>query len=194
MSLAELDCAASDDEPELNTKSWDDDAGSVSDSDDLTCVACKISSKNWCPVAARKCELAATAGPSQSNAQGEVRVGWGKYTTRKVKTRSGRKLKVRRRCGAWCRLCANILKKMMKQKKYKKITKLGMKKGDKHAAVNKIKEELEDGTLSERWMRGHAESIHVLAGGKSRVYSKGRRCRKPGKRNTSFPNQASFTL
>ena len=165
MSLAELDLEASDGELDLDGA----ELGSVSDSDDLTCVACKISSKQRCPVAARKGEL----GGSQSNAQGEVRVGWGKYTARRLKSRSGRKLKVRRRCGAWCRLCANILKKMMKQKKYKKITKLGMKKGDKHAAVNKIKEELEDGTLSERWKRGHTESIHVLAGGKSRVYSKG---------------------
>ena len=39
--------------------------------------------------------------------------------------------------------------------------------------MKKIKDELDDGALSERWKRAHAESVHQHAGGKRRIYSKG---------------------
>ena len=50
----------------------------------------------------------------------------------------------------------NILKKTVKHKKYTKIAKAGLKKGDKHAAVNRVKEEIEDGRLADRWKRANA--------------------------------------
>ena len=192
MSL--LDLAASEDEAQLDPKSFDEDAGSISDSPDLTCVACKSSSKGGCPIAARKSALAEEGGAAPSKMKGEVRVGWGKYTARKMKTRSGRKVKARRRCGAWCRTCANILKKTLKRKKYKKIALIGLKKKDRHAAVNKIKEELEDGPFSERWMREHAESVHLHAGGKTRIYSKGAEVResREDKHELSQPGKFYF--
>ena len=176
MSL--LDLVASEDEAQLDPKSFDEDAGSISDSPDLSCVACKRSSKSACPVAARKSALAEEGGAAPNKMKEEVRVGWGKYTARKMKTRSGRKVKARRRCGAWCRICANILKKTLKRKKYKKIALIGLKKKDKHAAVNMIKKELQDGPFTERWMRAHAESVHLHAGGKTRIYSRGAEVRE----------------
>ena len=129
MSLTEvdLDLPVSEDELQLN-KSWDDDAGSVSDSLELECVACKISSKQGCPIAARRAALGQESLEPSGNRKGEVRVGWGKYTARKLKTRSGRKVKVRRRCGVWCRTCTNILRKLTKRKKYKKNSKAWFKK------------------------------------------------------------------
>ena len=39
-----------------------------------------------------------------------------------------------------------------------KIAKAGLKKGDKHAAVNRVKEEIEDGRLADRWKRANAEA------------------------------------
>ena len=175
MALQELDLdlGVSEDDQPLDQKSYDDDAGSVSDSPSLTCAACKVSSKHACPIAARKSELDQAGGKAPGKMQGGVLVGWGKYTARKKKTATGRRVKVRRKCGAWCRLCANIFKKLAKRKKYQKIARAGLKQNDKHAAVRKIKEELEDGTLSERWMRAHAEAVHQHAGGKRRVNSKG---------------------
>ena len=130
MALEELDMnfGESDDDQPLDHKSYDDDAGSVSDSPSLTCAACKVSSKHACPIAARKSELDQAGDAAPGKMKGGVLVGWGKYTARKVKTASGRKVKVRRKCGAWCRVCPNILKKLMKRKKYQKIAKLGLKK------------------------------------------------------------------
>ena len=169
----DLDLGVSEDDQPLDQKSCDDDAGSVSDSPSLTCAACKVSSKHACPIAARKSELDQAGGKAPGKMQGETSVRWGKFTARKKKTASGRRVKVKRKCGAWCRICANIFKKFSKIKKYRKIAKAGAKKGDKQAAAKKIKEELDDGTLSERWMRAHAEAVHQHAGGKRRVNSKG---------------------
>ena len=201
MDLTELGGCLSGSEDDARTKvsAWDDDAGSVSDSPELTCVGCRTTSKSECPVEVRKrglstasAEPAAKKRSSASQAGAPVRAMWGKYTARKVKTQSGRKVKVRRRCGVWCRICMNILKKVVKRKKYVKIAKAGMKKNDKHAAVNKIKEEIEDGTLAERWKRAHGESVHQLAGGKSRVYSKGAFVQKTNKHKVALAQRGKF--
>lgn len=202
MDLNDLAGLSGSDEDRPSTKACDDDAGSVSDSPELTCAACKITSKAECPVEARKRGLSKQGGEpstkkrgrSSSQAGSQVRVLWGKHTARKVKTQSGRKVKVIRRCGVWCRICANIRTKMMKRKKYVKVGKLGLKKNDKHAAVNKIKEEIEDGTLAERWKRAHAESIHQLAGGKSRVASCGALVLKSNSEKVSISQPGKFYL
>ena len=71
----------------------DNDAGSVSDSPELTRVGCKIRSKAECPIAARRCALsqsleepAAKKPRSTSSQAGQapVRVGWGTFVTRKM--------------------------------------------------------------------------------------------------------------
>ena len=165
------DLGVSDDEVQFKGCE-DDDAGSVSDSPSLGCVGCKISSKHPCPIEARKSELR-NGEAAPGNKEDGVRVSWGNHTRRKKKTRSGRKVKIRQRCGAWCRICRNLLKKTIKKKKYVEVATRGAKKGDKHAAVKKVKEELENGSLGPRWMRAYKEAVHVYAGGKSRIYSKG---------------------
>ena len=169
--LHEMFDGAGDSDPDTVAAPRDDDADSLSDSPELHCIACKIGSKADCPIEARKRASAGTA--DDGGAKKRVRVGWGKYTARKVKTNSGKKVKIIRRCGAWCRTCMNILKKTVKHKRYTKIAKAGLNKGDKHAAVNRIKEEIEDGRLADRWKRANAEAIHQHAGGKRRVFSKG---------------------
>ena len=204
MDLSDLGTlSASEDEVRPNGKSWDDDAGSVSDSQELTCVGCKTSSKGDCPVEARKRAMDSTGSQpaakklrsaSASQAGGQVRVMWGKYTARKVKTQSGKKVRVRRRSGVWCRICANLLKRTVKRKKYQKIAKAGLKKNDKYAAVNKIKEEIEDGSLGDRWKRAHSESVHQLAGGKSRIFSKGALVETSNQEEVSIKQKGKFYL
>ena len=99
MSLhdVDLDLGVSEDEVQLNAKSYDDDAGSVSDSPSLTCVACNNSSKHQCPIAARKSGQDQAGDAAPGKMKGGVLVGWGKYIARKVKTASGRKVRVRRK-------------------------------------------------------------------------------------------------
>ena len=198
MDCSELAVSGSEDEVRRPTaKHTDDDADSLSDSPELTCVGCKASSKGDCPIQLRKRSMAVTAdevGEAKKNKFPKIRVAWGKTTTRKAKTKTGRKVKAVRRCGQWCRVCMNILKKTLKRKKYKAIAKVGLKKGNQHAAVNKVKEELEDGSLTDRWKRSHAESVHQHAGGKSRVYSQGAYVKKRDKIDVELSQRGKFYL
>jgi hypothetical protein len=189
--LNEMFDGAGDSEPDTVVPR-DDDEASVSDSPELTCIGCKVKSKADCPIAARKRASAGTA--DDEGAKKRVRVGWGKYTARRVKTNSGRKVKLTRRCGVWCRICMNILKKTLKHKKYTKISKMGLKKGDKHAAVNKVKEEIENGTLADRWKRANTEAIHQHAGGKRRVFSKGALVKKTDSTAVEISQAGKFYL
>ena len=108
--------AGSGSEPDVPVaKPCDDDGDSLSESPELTCIRCKITSKADCPIITRKRVWAATADEAgEASAKTKlpmVRVAWGKTTSRKTKTKSGRKINVVRICGQWCRVCMDISKK-----------------------------------------------------------------------------------
>ena len=77
------------------------------------------------------------------------------------------------------------------KQKYVKIGKMGIKRKEKHAAVNKIKEELEDGTLRDRWQQSVDETIHQLAGGETPHFFERGASGKKRQTNSSSPRAAS---
>lgn len=86
---------------------------------------------------------------------------------RKLKTRSGRKVRAKRICGEWCRLCINNLKRIIDKRKT--YSKLAAKHG-KRAATTKVKCELAaDAKFRQRWADQIEEATHRLAGGSSRI-------------------------
>ena len=94
----------------------DQEMGSpVPSSPELICNGCRKSSKSKDPIAKkRKSDTEATRG-------------WGKTTTRKVRSFSGRERKVIRKAGSWCRYCQNCLSRWSKRGKYLRMMKNGVK-------------------------------------------------------------------
>lgn len=134
---------------------------SMDESVELLCVGCEVSSKHDCPIAVKK-----KVPPPRP------RVLWGKQTSRKVKTKSGRKItKTRVRCGEWCANCMNGQKRVLRNdKKYKA---LAAKHGKKYAG-KVLRDDLgAGGQMTERFQKMVKEDIHQKAGGKSRVHGAG---------------------
>ena len=78
-------------------------AGSGYDSDssesvDLPCMPCGASSKDNCPIGLK------------SDPKIERRIIWGKTAARVKIGKAGRRKKVLRACGCWCRICINIFR------------------------------------------------------------------------------------
>lgn len=95
---------------------------------------------------------------------------WGKPTSRKLRTRSGRVVKVKRRCGEWCRLCYNNSRRWFKTKKYKNL----FAKQGRKVTSKKLKQDLKDDKdFRKRWRSEVDEAAHLLAGGRSRIRSGG---------------------
>ena len=118
----------------------------IPSSPELQCSGCPASSKSECPLEALK------------GLKGR-RIAWGKTSTRKVKCRrTGKRLRVIRKTGEWCRICYNIWRLRYKRKY----------KGD----INNNKSDLESKDEARKAMENsHAEYIHQKAGGRSRVNS-----------------------
>ena len=118
----------------------------IPSSPELQCSGCPASSKSECPLEALK------------GLKGR-RIAWGKTSTRKVKCRrTGKRLRVIRKTGEWCRICYNIWRLRYKRKY----------KGD----IKQIKSDLESKDEARKAMENsHAEYIHQKAGGRSRVNS-----------------------
>ena len=134
----------------------------MSDSPELQCVGCYTKSKSQCPVDRKK--------KGEQHGKGGKRVMWGKTASRKLKTRSGRRVRVLRRCGDWCRLCYNNVKRTIKKSKKYKAVKAKNKKDGQRAATKQLKQDLEDDAkFSKRWQEEIDESAHLLAGGRSRL-------------------------
>ena len=106
---------ASDEEPERqrhqrgegkdmgrSDKGDDADEDSLSESAELTCCACGIKSNEDDQVSVKKVAMAKGKGVIKL-----TKVIWGKTSTRKLKTRSGRVFRKKRSSGEWCRLCLN---------------------------------------------------------------------------------------
>jgi hypothetical protein len=120
----------------------------------MLCALCSVSSKDVDVVERKK-----TPGTN-------AKTKWGKTTTRKLKSRSGRKVKVKRRCGEVCRYCNNNLKRWQKMKKYKNL----FKKHGRRACTQAMRDDLnEDTTLRARFKGDVEESKHLLMGGRSRI-------------------------
>eukprot|EP00969_Alexandrium_andersonii_P272384 12038387-Alexandrium_andersonii.AAC.1 len=66
-------------------------------------------------------------------------MAWGKTTTRKLRTKSGKRVRLRRRCGEWCRWCHNVARIWVKNKKY-----LKQHAGKKGRALDNLKKDLRD--------------------------------------------------
>ena len=132
----------------------DVDAGSISDSPELVCCGCGSSSKKPDIVSVKK------------KIKNPPTTTWGKTTCRRLRSKSGRIVKLKRRCGGWCRLCFNNSRRWMKEKKYLPL----LKKSGKKACTKKLKEDLrQDKEFRKRWKGEIEESAHLLAGGRSRI-------------------------
>lgn len=138
-----------------------DSNASMDESVELLCVGCEVSSKADCPIAVKK-----KVPPPRP------RVVWGKQTSRKVKTKTGRKVdKTKVRCGEWCANCMNGQKRILRNdKKYKA---LAAKHGKKYAGKVLRDEVAAGGQMTERFHKMIKEDIHQKAGGKSRVRGSG---------------------
>eukprot|EP00959_Pyramimonas_sp_CCMP1952_P054263 1134902-Pyramimonas_sp.AAC.1 len=142
----------------------DADEDSCSESQALTCCACGITSKDDDPVSAKKAAMA----KGNKVVKTIAKVSWGKSSTRKVRTRSGRIVRKKRSSGEWRRLCLNNCRRhLTKNKKYVTI----LKKHGKRAATKKLKDDLvTDQSFSGRWQSELDEQAHLLAGGRSRIH------------------------
>ena len=84
-------------------------------SPELICSGCRKSSKSKDPIAKKR------------KSGTEERRGWGKTTSRKVRSFSGRERKVIRKAGSWCRYCQNCLSRWCKRGEYLRMAKNGVK-------------------------------------------------------------------
>ena len=138
--------------------------GSLSESPELHCYGCNISSKDDDPVEKRK--KAATGSKGKAGA-----VKWGNSTKRWIKKkRGGERVRRIRKCGEWCLLCRNHVKRTVaKSPLYKKIA-TNKQKG-KREACKQLKMDLRaaDGKFRKRWKDEIDETVHLRAGGRSRV-------------------------
>ena len=72
---------------------------------------------------------------------------------------------MKRRCGEWCRTCRNILRVKIKEPRYKKAESEGRGRG-----IALLKSDLrKNPNVKATWMAMHGESIHLKAGGRSRI-------------------------
>ena len=139
-------------QPSTSKRSAPSDASS---SPELDCIGCDISSKELCPIAVKKAKRDGQAVP-------DVRVVWGKTTSRRITTRRGKRVKVNRKTGVYCGLCANIVRKEVKKPSYAKTP--------KKAAMAAIKKALtRGGSMKEKFKAKVKEAIHQRSGGRSRV-------------------------
>ena len=112
-------------------------SGSCSESPQLFCFSCGVSSKDPDPIFKAKGKT--------------VPCRWGKSTKRKVKTKTGRKTSVLRRCGEWCRQCYNNACRWVKNRRYKSL----LKKGGRKEVMRQIKSDLK---ADQDFARGSADA------------------------------------
>ena len=112
-------------------------SGSCSESPQLFCFSCSVSSTDPDPIFEAKGKT--------------VPCRWGNSTQRKVHTKSGRKISVLRRCGEWCRQCYNNACRWVKNRRYKSL----LKKGGRKEVMRQIKADLK---ADQDFVRGSADA------------------------------------
>ena len=132
------------------------DGDSASESPMHICAGCDIASKTDCPVTIKK-------NPTQSPMP---KVKWAKTTTRRVLTKSKRRVKKKQRCGEWCGGCHNLVRRWCGHKKYRKLL---ASHGKKVCAAQVRQDVKEPGEFRERFKNAADEAIRLLAGGRSRI-------------------------
>ena len=86
---------------------------------------------------------------------------WGKSTTKKVKTRSGRKVRRTIKCGEWCQLCMDMFR-IRFLRKYAKL--------NKKNPLKEFKKDLRaDNALKLQWKAWNKEAIRQKATGRQRL-------------------------
>ena len=114
------------------------------------------------------CEVAKKKGHTQKKGKPpqDLRVVWGKVSSRKVMNKKTKKrVKRRMRCGEWCRMCLNMSRLKLRQPRYKKVE--AEKKG---AGLKLLKSDLrKPGPIKEEWKRAFSEAVHLKCGGRSRI-------------------------
>ena len=146
----------------------------IPSSPELTCVGCSTTSKAQCRIEAIK-----------KDGSKQRRTAWGKTTSRKVKCRrSGKKLRVIRKTGEWCRHCYNIWR-LRDKKSYN--NKMELFKAD---LLDKKK------PLRKKMDNNICEYIHLKAGGKARIHHlKGKvYARKHRSITTKYPREVFYVL
>ena len=141
-------------------KSNDGNHDDVSSGAELQCLGCDISSKDHCPIAVKK----AKREGQRTKGKAHPAVMWGKKTTRRIMTRRGKVLKVKRACGAFCMLCMSIVRKEVKKGRYKKMA--------RKDATDALKQKLiKGGSDKQKFKEKNKEAVHLRSGGRSRIHS-----------------------